>query len=112
LAIERAVQAVARKRIEQLNENVKPNLYVPAMDFARYYARLDDREQTLAWLEKAAEERYGLVYYFIQDPVFDDVRSEPRFQKRIEENRPRPLTRFHKRGPVSSWKAAPSQNSS
>jgi hypothetical protein len=37
-------------------------------------------EETLRWLEAAAEGRTGLLVYARVDSVFDDLRAEPRFQ--------------------------------
>lgn len=42
-----------------------------------------NREDTLRWLEKAYEGRTGLLVYARVDSVFDDLRSDPRFQDLI-----------------------------
>lgn len=48
------------------------------------YARLGEKEKSLEWLQKAFEERpYGLMFLKI-DPVFDNMRSDPRFQELIK----------------------------
>ena len=74
---ERAVKTVSRKRLEQLTEKERRNEYVPAMDFVRLYIRLGDKERSLAWLEKVQQER--AIFDIKVDPLFDDLRSEPRF---------------------------------
>ncbi len=43
------------------------------------YAGLGDKEKTYEWLEKAYEEQ-DVVCFWLKDPVFDGLRSEPRFQ--------------------------------
>ena len=76
---ERAVKTVSRKRLEQLTEKQRRNEYVPAMDFVRLYIRLGDKERSLAWLEKAYQERSRSIFDIKVEPLFDDLRSEPRF---------------------------------
>jgi serine/threonine-protein kinase len=53
--------------------------YVSAADIALFYARLDDKDQAFAWLEKAMEERSILFNYLVADARFDNLRSDPRF---------------------------------
>ena len=50
-----------------------------AAGFARIYAGLGDKEQTLAWLEKGYEERAAPLFYAKVGPIWDPVRSDPRF---------------------------------
>jgi hypothetical protein len=60
--------------------------HTSSFEKAEIYARLDDHEQALRWLEKALDERMRYVAYINVDPVFDNLRAEPRFlalQKRI-----------------------------
>lgn len=53
--------------------------YVSASEIATIYAGLGERDQALAWLEKAAEERaFHLVYLKVR-PEFAPLRSDPRF---------------------------------
>ena len=47
---------------------------------AKYYALLGDKEQALSGLEKSYEARDFLLPFVNTDPVFDDLRAEPRFQ--------------------------------
>jgi hypothetical protein len=42
---------------------------------------LGDMDQTFEWLEKAYEERYGFLAYLVVSPVFDDIRSDARYQE-------------------------------
>jgi adenylate cyclase len=55
--------------------------YVPPMTFAVIYARLGDKEQTLAWLERAHEERAMLLIWLKVEPRYDFLRSDERFQE-------------------------------
>ncbi len=52
---------------------------VRAYDLAHFYAHAGDKEGVIEWLEKAYEERDRNMPY-IGLPVFDMVRSDPRFQ--------------------------------
>ena len=47
---------------------------------ALYHTALGDREQALHWLEKAVEGRAFLTAFLRADPLFDDLRGEPRYQ--------------------------------
>jgi hypothetical protein len=51
------------------------------MHTALVYFGLGEKDQAVAWLQKAYDERdYDLVY-FIADPISSSLRSDPRFQK-------------------------------
>jgi len=55
--------------------------YVSPFSIAEGYMRLGQREQALEWLEKAYEEHdSGLVSIGVE-PMFDSIRSEPRFKE-------------------------------
>jgi len=45
------------KRLKRLDERRKKGEYVPAIDYARVYLRLSDKEQALRWLAKAARSK-------------------------------------------------------
>ena len=49
-------RAEAQKVLDQLNELSKQK-YVPAVDMARIYAGLGEKDKAFEWLEKAYEER-------------------------------------------------------
>ncbi len=53
--------------------------YFPALRIAYLYVALGDKEQALLWLEKAYDERAYLLGYVNAEPMFDRLRSEPRF---------------------------------
>ena len=54
--------------------------YVPRYHIAVIYAGLNDRSQALTWLEQAYEERDQWLCQLKVEPMFDGLRSEPRFQ--------------------------------
>jgi tetratricopeptide (TPR) repeat protein len=54
--------------------------FVSSFLFGFLYAGLGKKEKILEWLEKAYEERAGLLVYLNVERAFDPLRSEPRFQ--------------------------------
>jgi tetratricopeptide (TPR) repeat protein len=74
-----ALQALAQRRLELLNERVSKGEYVPAAHFARAYLRLGETEQAFHWLERARDERNALALLMKSDPFYDSLRSHPRF---------------------------------
>jgi TolB-like protein/DNA-binding winged helix-turn-helix (wHTH) protein/Flp pilus assembly protein TadD len=54
--------------------------YVSPFYIAFIYAGLEDREQTLAWLNKSYDDRSNNTVFLNVVPQFDDLRSDPRFQ--------------------------------
>jgi len=72
-------RAAAQKVIADLQETARRR-YVSPYDIATIYAGLGDKEQALAWLEKANEDRSGWLAWWLKvDPKFDTLRSDPRF---------------------------------
>ncbi len=75
--------AEARSILGELTELSK-HRYVPRYRIAILYAGLGEREQALAWLERALEEREALAFLNV-DPYWDGLRSEPRFQSLLRQ---------------------------
>jgi serine/threonine protein kinase/tetratricopeptide (TPR) repeat protein len=71
---------VLQGSLEGLKE-VSKERYVPPYHVAQIYARLADKQQTLAWLEQAFNERDIQVTYLKVEPAFDEIRSDARFQQ-------------------------------
>ena len=76
---ETAVRALAQKKLERLNEKTGRGDYVPAIEYVTAYTRLGDKEQAFAWLTKAVEERNRFALEIKVNPIFDSLRSDPRF---------------------------------
>ena len=51
-----------------------------AYDVAKLHAMLGDKEQALAWIEKSYENKDFMLPFVNPDPIFDDLRAEPRYQ--------------------------------
>jgi hypothetical protein len=43
------------------------------------YTGLGDKEQAMAWLEKARDDRFPIIASINVDPALDGLRSHPRF---------------------------------
>src|SRR5262245_28806100 len=71
-------RAKAEAALEELQTTSKRK-YVPAYLVARGYAGMGETDLVFEWLEKAYVERYGYLTYLNVEPIFDDVRSDPRF---------------------------------
>lgn len=72
-------RAEAQKVLDQLNKLSKQR-HVPAAYMAKIYAGLGEKEKAFEWLEKAYEDRSILSGGIIKvNPIFDPVRSDPRF---------------------------------
>jgi serine/threonine protein kinase/tetratricopeptide (TPR) repeat protein len=69
----------ARKVLDELNEMSK-QFYVSPYNIALIYVGLGEKNQALAWLERAFTERSTWMPYLTVDPGLDSLRSEARFR--------------------------------
>lgn len=69
----------ARKMLAELQEEAKKR-YVSPYFFALIYIGLGEKDQAFVWLDKADEERNDYMVYLKVEPLFDSLRSDPRFQ--------------------------------
>ena len=72
-------RAEAEQIVHGLMETGKSR-FVPPCGIALVYAGLGDRESALQWLEKGYEARDVHMVFLTIDPMWDDFRSDPRFQ--------------------------------
>ena len=68
----------AIKILKELLERSK-NEYISPYDLAIIHLGLEDKKSALEQLEKAYDDRAGWMIYLNVEPVFDPIRSEPRF---------------------------------
>ena len=54
--------------------------YVSAGDIASIYASLGDTDNALAWLDRALEQRGSMLGFLPQNPAFDVLHGNPRFE--------------------------------
>jgi TolB-like protein/Tfp pilus assembly protein PilF/predicted Ser/Thr protein kinase len=71
-----ALSSVAELMVERSRTT-----YVSSWQIATMYTRAGKNEKALNWLKKAYEEHDGNMPYISIDPIFDDLRNEPRFQE-------------------------------
>ncbi len=76
--------AKAGRRGEALAEREKllaesAGRYVPNVGLAIVHAALGENDEALQWLERDFEERSLFPPFYAWDPVFDDLRDDPRF---------------------------------
>ncbi|MEY2487540.1 MAG: hypothetical protein QOH39_3188 [Verrucomicrobiota bacterium] len=76
-----AVRTLAQHDLDKLAERANHGQYVAAMDYALAWTRLGDKEKAFTWLGKAVEERNRPALEFRLNPLFDPLRSDPRFDK-------------------------------
>jgi len=69
----------ALKILDQLQELSKQQ-YVTPYGIGRIYAALGQKEEAFCWLKTAYDQRAEWMVLLKVDPVFDDLRSDPRFQ--------------------------------
>ncbi|HEX8174168.1 MAG TPA: protein kinase [Pyrinomonadaceae bacterium] len=67
-------------RLEQLSQN----RHVPAYTIAAIYSAIGDRNQAFVWLNKATEQRSSQMLLIRLDPIFDKVRSDPRYAQLLK----------------------------
>jgi len=84
-------KGLRRKRIE-LNEKLAGKQFMNAYDIAIDSAVVGDSEQAIGWLEKALQARDSKIPLIAVEPVFDRLRSDPRFADLLRQMR---LPRTH-----------------
>ena len=67
------------KKILELEQQNATARYVSAYEIAVLYARLNENEQALKWLDKAYEERSSALVYLKVDPSFEGLRNSPHY---------------------------------
>jgi tetratricopeptide (TPR) repeat protein len=75
-------QGYWRRTLENYRESAKSR-YVPSVLVAEACVRVGDKDSAFEWLERGFEERDDLMIDLKVEPVFDGLRSDPRFQDLI-----------------------------
>ena len=76
-------RAEAGKILNELTELLKKR-YVTPFSFALIHLGLGGADQALDWIEKGVAERAGDAVGLKANPVWDDLRSEPRFVELVK----------------------------
>ena len=72
-------RAEADKIINELNGRATREYIDPGL-VAYIYIALGDKDRAFAWLDKAYQQRSGIIGFLQIEPKFDPLRSDPRFQ--------------------------------
>lgn len=73
----------AEKALEELFELSKQK-YVPPCLIAALYMGLDQKDQAFEWLDKAYRERSSELHELKINPLWDDLRQDPRFSEMLK----------------------------
>jgi hypothetical protein len=73
-----------------LVERQSKEQYVSPYTFAVVYARMGDKEKALENLQRAYEERYPSMVFVGIEPIFDNLRSDPRYAELLRRISPQP----------------------
>ena len=75
-----------RKAAEQMIEELTKSSagYISAYNVALIYAGLDETDNALSWLARALEQHDLFLAWMNVEPMFDSVRSEPRFTEMVK----------------------------
>ncbi len=65
-------------------EQLSRKRYTQAYSIAAIYSALGDKNQAFTWLEKATKQRDSYMLKIKVDPVFDKIRSDPRYHRLLE----------------------------
>jgi tetratricopeptide (TPR) repeat protein/TolB-like protein len=76
-------KSCAREILDELQG--VPSQCMPSYDIAATYAALGDSNQTVAWLNRACDERNMKLFTLTQDPRFDALRHRSEFKEVIEQ---------------------------
>ena len=71
-------QTEARAILAELQEQ-STREYISAQYIALVYTGLGETDQTFTWLDHAYEERFPVLAYLKVFPLYDPLRSDPRF---------------------------------
>jgi TolB-like protein/Tfp pilus assembly protein PilF len=76
---------LALQRVAELFIERKKTKYVTSWQISTLYARAGLHDEALTWLEKAYEEHDNNMPYLSIDPIFDEMRSNSRFQNLLRQ---------------------------
>ncbi|MCH9648806.1 MAG: tetratricopeptide repeat protein [Deltaproteobacteria bacterium] len=82
---ETGLQGLHRASSQSLVERWETGAYQSPFDIVLEYCALGDRKEALLWLERSFAERETDLIGLATDPRLDLLRSEPRFEKLLEE---------------------------
>ncbi len=75
-------EAAAREVLAEM-EKLDRQSHLPAQEFALVYLGLGDKENAFVWLKKAVDDHFAPTSYLAVDPIYDSIRSDPRFTELV-----------------------------
>ena len=78
---------LAERELKTQLDKVTAHEYVPPDLIAKLYAGLGDKEHAVEWLERAYTDRVWAMTILQLDPMYDNLRGEPRFQRLMRKMR-------------------------
>ena len=76
-------ESEARRVLDDLEARAREGTYVAPTEFAAIYIGLGDFERALDWLERHEADRGARIFLRV-DPMFDPLRSDPRFVRLLQ----------------------------
>jgi adenylate cyclase len=73
------MKAEARDALQELDKLPRQHRYVAPSSKVWVYIGLGETNRAFEWLEKAYEERLWQLGFLAADPLFDPLRSDPRY---------------------------------
>jgi TolB-like protein/lipopolysaccharide biosynthesis regulator YciM len=70
-------EAEAREILQRLETESK-QMYIPPFYFAWVHTGLGEKDRAFEWLEKACQEHDPRLVFYLRDPMFKTLRSDPR----------------------------------
>jgi len=62
---------------------ISKNHYVSPHWFAATQAGLGNKDEAFKWLDQSLDRRFGPMIYLKVNPIWDPLRSDPRFAERL-----------------------------
>ncbi len=72
------LQSDAHRTLDEL-DGLSSEGWIPTLYLAYPHIGLGDKDRAFELLDKAYEERSGLLVYLKVEPIFDSLRDDPRF---------------------------------
>jgi serine/threonine protein kinase/tetratricopeptide (TPR) repeat protein len=76
-------ESAAREVLAEM-QRLDRQSHLPAQEFALVYLGLGDKDNAFIWLKKAVDDHFAPTSYLAVDPIYDSIRSDPRFTELVK----------------------------
>ena len=90
--VKAGMRSTMQNHIKGFLNNNEADQKLSALKIAQFYSILGDNEQALRWLSVTPEKPNFLMPYMNVDPIYDQLRGDPRFQSVLERMSLRPTS--------------------